>query len=84
MDIRLIFASAWLLPLAAVAGLLYFEYMLPAADLPETNRAMRERMCREHAALARNEPSNQKVRGAVEECIHAGYITQAEGITSID
>jgi hypothetical protein len=84
MDIRLILASAWLMPLAAVAGLLYYEFKVPAAALPETNRVMRERMCKEHVELARTGPSNDVIQSAIEECVNAGYITHAQGITAID
>ena len=84
MGLRLILAMIWLLPLAASAGLLYYEFMVPAASLPETNRAMRTRMCQQHADLARNEPANNVARIAVEECVGAGYLTQAEGLTAID
>lgn len=84
MGLRLILTTIWLLPLTVVAGLLYKEFMLPAAGLPETNGAMRTRMCLEHAELARIDPANAAARGAVEECVGSGYITQADGITAID
>lgn len=84
MGLRLILATIWLLPLLASVGLLYYEFMIPAASLPETNRAMRTRMCQEHADLARNEPANSAARLAVEECVGSGYMTHAEGLTSID
>jgi len=84
MGLRLILTLIWLLPLVASAGLLYYEFMVPASSLPETNRAMRTRMCQQHADLARNEPENNTARAAVDECVVSGYITQAEGITAID
>lgn len=84
MGLRLILATIWLLPMAAVVGLLYYEFMMPAASLPETNRAMRARMCREHVDLARIEPANDAARVAVEECVVSGYISKADGITAID
>jgi hypothetical protein len=84
MSLRLIFATAWLLPLAAAAALLYYEIMVPGTPLVETNRGMRERMCREHVDLARNEPANALARGAIEECTSSGYLTRAEGLTAID
>lgn len=84
MGLRFILTLIWLLPLIASAGLLYYEFMVPAASLPETNRAMRTRMCQEHADLARIEPGNSRARAAVDECVVSGYITQAEGITAID
>lgn len=81
---RFVLFVAWIFPLAAVAGLLYHEFMIPAASLPETNTAMRTRMCREHVDLAKLEPTNDIAHTAVRECLAAGYITQAEGITAID
>ena len=84
MGLRFILAMIWLLPLVASAGLLYYEFMVPAASLPETNRAMRTRMCQQHAELARIEPDNNTARTAVDECVVSGYITQAEGLTAID
>ena len=60
------------------------EFMLPVASPPETNRAMRTRMCLEHADLARSEPANDAARIAVEECVGSGYITEAQGIKAID
>ncbi|MBX9455733.1 MAG: hypothetical protein KL863_06710 [Rhizobium sp.] len=84
MGLRHILFMSWLLPLMAIAGLLYNEFAVPAASLPETNRAMRERMCQEHVDLARTEPVNDVARTAVEECLGSGYITHAEGITAID
>jgi hypothetical protein len=84
MGLRFILLVAWLIPLAAASALLYSEFMLPAASQPETNRAMRTRMCLEHANLVRAEPANDDARVAVEECMGAGYITQAEGIKAID
>jgi len=84
MSLRLIFATAWLLPLAAAAALLYYEFMIPGSPLVETNRGMRERMCREHVYLVRSEPANNLARDAVEECTTSGYLTQAEGLTAID
>lgn len=84
MGLRLVLVLVWSMPLAIIAGLLYSEFMVPAADPPETNRAMRERMCREHAELAQIEPANEAARAAVGECVDSGYITRAEGITAID
>ena len=84
MDLRFILLAVWLLPLAGAGMLLYSEFVLPTASAPETNRAMRTRMCLEHADLARSEPANSNARVAVEECMGAGYITQAEGIKAID
>lgn len=84
MDLRFILATAWLTPLALAAGVLYSEFMLPAASPPETNRAMRTRMCLEHSDLTRAEPANANARVAVEECMGSGYLTQAEGIKAID
>lgn len=84
MGLRLILATIWLLPLVACAGLLYSEFMISVTTLPETNRAMRTRMCQEHADLARSEPANNFARVAVEECVGSGYMTQAEGLTAID
>lgn len=84
MGLRFILTMIWLLPLVASGGLLYYEFMIPATSLPETNRAMRTRMCQEHADLARNEPANSAARVAVEECVGSGYITQVEGLTAID
>ena len=84
MGLRFILTVIWLMPLAASAALLYYEFMIPAASLPETNRAMRTRMCLEHANLARNEPANNVARVAVDECVVSGYITEAEGIKVID
>jgi hypothetical protein len=84
MGLRFILTTIWLMPLAASAALLYHEFMMPAAQLPETNRAMRTRMCLEHADLARNEPANDTARLAVEECVVSGYITEADGIKSVD
>lgn len=84
MDLRFILLAAWLIPLAGAGALLYSEFMLPAASPPETNGAMRTRMCMEHADLARNEPANANARTAVEECLGSGYISQAEGIKAID
>lgn len=81
---RLILTMIWVMPLAASAGLLYYEFMMPAGSLPETNRAMRTRMCLEHADLARSEPGNDTARAAVDQCVVSGYITQAEGLTAID
>jgi hypothetical protein len=81
---RFVLFTAWVVPLAAVAGLLYYEFLIPAAPLPETNTAMRTRMCREHVDLAKSEPANEIARTAVRECLDAGYITQADGITAID
>lgn len=81
---RLFLTMIWLMPLVASAGLLYYEFMVPATSLPETNRAMRTRMCLEHANLARNEPRNNTARVAVDECVISGYISQAEGLTAID
>jgi hypothetical protein len=83
-DIRVIIATAWLLPLAAVGGLLYYDLMMAAVSLPETNRAMRERMCREHVDLARNEPENDVARTAIGECVTGGYLTRADGLHAID
>ena len=84
MDVRVILLVAWLVPLAGAAVLLYSELMIPAASPPETNRAMRTRMCLEHANLVRSEPANGNAAVAVEECVEAGYITEAEGIKAID
>ena len=84
MGLRLILTTIWLLPLVASAGLLYFELVVSATTLPETNRAMRTRMCLEHADLARSEPANNFARVAVEECVGSGYITHADGLTAID
>jgi hypothetical protein len=84
MGLRFILSVIWLLPLVASAGLLYYEFMVPASALPETNRAMRTRMCLEHADLARSEPANTTARVAVDECVGSGYITEAEGIKAID
>jgi len=84
MSLRLIFATAWILPIAAAAGLLYYELMVPGTPLVETNRGMRERMCREHVDLARNEPANALALGAIEECTSSGYLTRVEGLTAID
>jgi hypothetical protein len=84
VGLRFILATIWLLPLVASAGLLYYEFMIPATSLPETNRAMRTRMCQEHADLARSEPANNTARVAVEECVVSGYLTQTEGLTAID
>lgn len=84
MGLRFVLSMIWLLPLVASTGLLYYEFMVSTAVLPETNRAMRTRMCLEHADLARNEPANDTARLAVEECVGSGYITQAEGIKAID
>lgn len=84
MGLRFILLTTWLVPLGAVAALLYSEFMVPVAAPPETNRAMRTRMCLEHADLARNEPANNNARVAVEECVGSGYITHAEGIKAID
>lgn len=84
MGLRLILGTIWLMPLAVIAGLLYQEFMLPAASLPQTNQAMRTRMCLEHAELARREPANAVARAAVEDCMGSGYITHAEGIKAID
>jgi len=84
MSLRLIFATAWLLPLAAAAALLYYELLIPGSPLVETNRGMRERMCREHVDLAQTEPSNTLAREAIDECMTSGYLTQAEGLTAID
>lgn len=84
MGLRLVLAIVWSMPLAIIAGLLYHEFTVPAASPLETNRAMRERMCREHADLARNEPGNTAARTAVTECMDGGYLTQAEGISAID
>lgn len=84
MSLRLIFATAWLLPIAAAVALLYYEFMIPGSPLVETNRAMRERMCREHVDLVRAEPANGLARQAIEECTSSGYLTQAEGLTAID
>jgi hypothetical protein len=84
MGLRLILILIWLLPLVASAGLLYYEVMMPATSLPETNRAMRTRMCQEHADLARIDPDNNLARAAVDECLVSGYITQADGLTAID
>lgn len=84
MGLRFILGIIWLLPLVAGGGLLYHEFMMAPASLPETNRAMRMRMCQEHADLARNDPANDAARVAVEECVGSGYLTQAEGLTAID
>ena len=84
MSLRLIFATAWLLPIAAAVALLYYEFMIPGSPMVETNRAMRERMCREHVDLVRAEPSNGLARQAIEECTDSGYLTQAEGLMAID
>lgn len=84
MGLRLILATIWLMPLVACAGLLYYEFMVPAGAPEETNRAMRTRMCQEHADLARNEPTNDVARNAVEECLVSGYLTQTDGLTAID
>jgi hypothetical protein len=84
MGLRLVLAVVWSMPLAIIAGLLYHEFMVPAAAPLETNRAMRERMCREHADLARSEPANTGARSAVLECVDAGYLTRADGISAID
>lgn len=84
MGLRLILAVIWLLPLFASAGLLYYDFMVSATALPETNRAMRTRMCQEHADLARREPSNDAVRVAVDECVVSGYISGVEGVTAVD
>jgi hypothetical protein len=84
MGLRLILVAIWLMPLLASAGLLYYEFMVPAAPTQETNRAMRTRMCQEHADLARSEPANDRARVAVEECVVSGYLTQTEGLTAID
>lgn len=84
MGLRFILTVIWLMPLAASVALLYHEFMVPARSMPETNRAMRTRMCLEHADLARREPANDTARVAVGECVVSGYITQAEGITAID
>ncbi|MGV3552546.1 hypothetical protein [Rhizobium sp.] len=84
MDLRSILLVAWAIPLGAAGALLYHEYMMPSAAGPETNRAMRTRMCLQHADLARAEPENAIARVAVEECVGSGYITHAEGIKAID
>jgi hypothetical protein len=84
MGLRFVLSMIWLLPLVASAGLLYYEFMVSTAALPETNRVMRTRMCLEHADLARTEPANDTARAAVDECVGSGYITHAEGITAID
>jgi hypothetical protein len=84
MSLRLVFATAWLLPIAAAAALLYYEFMIPGSPLEETNRGMRQRMCREHVVLVQTEPANGLARDAVEECMVSGYLTQAEGLTAID
>lgn len=84
MGLRVILLTIWLMPLAAVGGLLYYEFMMPGTSLPETNRAMRTRMCLEHADLARTEPANDAARIAVDECVFAGYITEADRKTAID
>ena len=84
MGLRVILLTIWLMPLVGVVGLLYYEFMMTATSLPETNRAMRERMCREHVDLARSEPANATAKTAIGECLDAGYLTQAEGITAID
>jgi len=84
MGLRFILATIWLMPIAASAALLYYEFMIPAASLPETNRAMRTRMCLEHANLARSEPANDVARVAVDECVISGYLTEAEGIKAVD
>lgn len=84
MDLRSILILAWAIPLGAAGALLYHEYMMPTASPPETNRAMRTRMCLEHADLARAEPANAVAKVAVDECVGSGYITQAEGIKAID
>lgn len=84
MGLRLIIATAWALPLMAIVGLLYYDFVGIHRNGPETNRAMRTRMCREHVDLARLEPANDQARVAVEECVGSGYITHAEGITAID
>lgn len=84
MGLRLILVAIWLMPLVSSAGLLYYEFMVPAAPMPETNRAMRTRMCQEHADLARREPANDRARLAVEECVVSGYLTETEGLTAID
>lgn len=84
MGLRFILTVIWLMPLAASAALLYYEFMIPTSALPETNRAMRTRMCLEHADLARNEPGNSNAQVAVDECVVSGYITEAEGIKAID
>ena len=39
MGLRLILAMIWLLPLAASAGLLYYEFMVPAASGDEPGYA---------------------------------------------
>lgn len=79
MGLRLIFAVAWLLPLAVTLALIYYEFMVPGSPLKETNRGMRERMCREHVDLVQTEPDNKLARDAVEECVTSGYLTRAEG-----
>lgn len=84
MGLRFILLTAWLIPLAAAGTLLYWHYLAPAASPAETNRAMRTRMCLEHADLAKAEPANDIARGAVDECVGSGYITEAEGIKAID
>jgi len=84
MGLRFILTLIWLMPLAASTALLYYEFMMPASSLPETNRAMRTRMCLEHAKLARNEPANDSARLAVDECVISGYITEADGIKAVD
>ncbi|MCB1446572.1 MAG: hypothetical protein KDJ87_12490 [Rhizobiaceae bacterium] len=84
MSLRLILMAVWGLPLAMAAGLLYYEFMMPAPQTTVTNRAMRERMCREHVDLARTEPANGTARVAIAECVDSGYLTQAEGLTAID
>lgn len=84
MGIRHILLLNWMLPVLAIAALLYNEYAVPASPPPETNRAMRERMCQEHVDLARTDPGDDAVKTAVAECLGSGYITHAEGITAID
>lgn len=84
MGLRYILLIVWIMPLAAIAGLLYHDLVVPAPAPQETNRAMRTRMCREHVDLARTEPKNALARTAVDECVAAGYITSAEGISAIE
>ena len=84
MSLRFVIAIVWGMPLALIVGLLYHEFMMPSAAPLETNRAMRARMCREHADLARIEPGNDLARTAVGECLAAGYISRTDGNIAID